>query len=44
MENEGMAHVLQNLAEQILAMMKFNNQLLEENLRLMKENEVLRKK
>lgn len=39
-----MTHVLQNLAEQFLAMMKYNNLLLEENLRLMRENEVLRKK
>lgn len=44
METEGMTHVLQNLAEQFLAMMKYNNLLLEENLRLMRENEVLRKK
>jgi hypothetical protein len=44
MEIEGLAHVLQNLAEQFLAMMKFNNQLLEENLKLMRENEELRKR
>lgn len=37
MDNEKITNLLKELAEQFVTMMKFNNQLLEENLRLMKE-------
>ena len=36
--------ILKTLAEQFLEMMKWNNKLLEENLRLWKENSDLRRK
>lgn len=43
-ENSEYGRILKSLAEQFLQIMKFNNQLLEENLNLMKERDDLRKK
>lgn len=42
-ENSEYGRILKSLAEQFLQIMKFNNQLLEENLNLMKERDDLRK-